>query len=67
MSADASSFGVGSVMIQRQLSGEMLPVAYASRLMTDTERRYAQIEKEALATTWALEHRQIYSSEFTSE
>ena len=56
VSADASSFGLGSVLIQRQLSGEMRSVAYANRSMTDTERRYAQIEKEALATTWALEN-----------
>ena len=45
VSADASSFGLGSVLLQRQLTGEMRPVAYASRSMTDTERRYAQIEK----------------------
>ena len=29
------------------------PVVYASRSMSETECRYAQIEKEALATTWA--------------
>ena len=32
-----------------------LPVVYASRAMTDTEHRYAQVEKEALAITWACE------------
>ncbi len=52
VAADASSFGLGAVLMQEQ-GNEWRPVAYASRAMSDTERRYAQIEKEALAVTWA--------------
>lgn len=54
MPADASSNGLGAVNLQKQPSGECKPVAYVSRSMTDTERKYAQIQKEALALTWAL-------------
>ena len=52
ISADASSFGLGAVLLQQE-GGDWKPVAYASRSMTPTEGRYAQIEKEALAITWA--------------
>ena len=52
VSADASSFGLGAVLLQESTQG-WKPVAYASRSMNETEQRYAQIEKEALAITWA--------------
>ena len=36
-------------------NGEWKPIAFASRSLTDTECRYAQIEKEELAVTWVCE------------
>ena len=54
ISADASSHGLGAVLLQ-QSNEVWSPVAFASRSMSETERRYAQIEKEALAMTWACE------------
>ena len=54
ISTDASSFGLGAVLLQAK-GTSWHPVAFASRSKTSTERRYAQIEKEALAITWACE------------
>ena len=46
---DASKTGLGTVLMQ-----EGKPIAYASRALTPTECRYAQLEKEMLAITFSL-------------
>ena len=60
LSSDASSFGLGAVLRQKQENGDWRPVAFVSRSLTPTEQRYAQIEKEALGITWACERLQNY-------
>jgi len=46
--ADSSCYGLGAC-----LSQEGRPLYYASRVLTSTERKYAQIEKELLAIRFA--------------
>ena len=57
--ADASPVGLGAVLWQEQ-DGIKKPISYASRSLTDVERRYSQTEKEALGLVWACERFNLY-------
>ncbi|XP_046568676.1 uncharacterized protein K02A2.6-like [Haliotis rubra] len=64
--ADASPVGLGSVLAQQQMDTSWRIISYASRSLSDVERRYSQTEKEALALVWACEkfHPYIYGISF---
>lgn len=57
--ADASPVGLGAILLQF-FEGKARVVCYASKSLTDTEKRYAQTEKEALALVWSVERFKIY-------
>ncbi|GFR19529.1 retrovirus-related Pol polyprotein from transposon 17.6 [Trichonephila clavata] len=56
VSVDASKNGLGAVLLQ-----ESQPVAYGSVSLTQTQQRYAQIEKELMAVIYGLEHFNYYT------
>ena len=50
LQVDASKIGLGATILQ-----DDQPVAYASKALTDTERHWANIEREAYALVFGCE------------
>ncbi len=58
---DASPVGLSAILSQRAKgSNNAQIIAYGSRALTSTEKRYSQTEKEALAIVWGIEHFHLY-------
>lgn len=52
---DSSNFAVGAALTQPDDMGHERPIAFASSKLTETQQRWATIEKEAYAALWALQ------------
>ncbi|UYV72938.1 hypothetical protein LAZ67_10001233, partial [Cordylochernes scorpioides] len=67
ITTDASHSGIGCVVSQLSEKGEERIVACASRTLSDAERKYSIVEKEALACVWACEKfiRLVWGQKFT--
>ena len=59
LSTDASSKAVGVVLSQK-VGQEERPVAYASRVLKEAERKYSVIEKELLAIVFGVKRFRYY-------
>lgn len=58
--ADASPVALGAVLLQFDTAGEPKIISFASRSLSDVEKRYSQTEKESLALVWAVEKFYFY-------
>ncbi|KAJ8337405.1 hypothetical protein SKAU_G00386250 [Synaphobranchus kaupii] len=59
VTTDASDYGIGAVLTQLHGDNEKT-VAFASRTLSDCERKYSTVEKEALGCLWATEKWRTY-------
>ena len=67
LACDASPTGIGAALSHVMPDGSERPVAFASQSLTKTERKYAQIDKEALSIVWGVKrfHVYLYGQRFT--
>lgn len=55
VAADACATGIGGVLLQRDSNGYERAVYHMSQSLTEAQRNYSQLEKEALALVTAVE------------
>ncbi|GFR31114.1 uncharacterized protein K02A2.6 [Trichonephila clavata] len=60
LASDASPVGIGCVLSHVYPDGSERPIAFASRTLSGSEKKYSQIDKEALSIVWAVKKFYLY-------
>ena len=60
LTTDASTKRLGATLWQKQKDGNLKPIGFASRFLSDTEKKYAINELDLLAVVWGLERFRLY-------